>query len=506
VYTALFVDDEPSVIETLRSSIHWQQFGVDTLLSASDGRQALTLFSGRTIHLLIADIRMPHMGGLELLQAVRTASPDTRCILLTAYGEFDYAREAIKLGVENYLLKPLRISEMEETIEKAVNSMYVSHTDRKQLFRDSILSRWASGTIGSEDLAERAAILNINIYRPGYCAVCIRKKQTAVSIALFCSACTERFSKKNDIHLFCDDADRCVFIIGADEIDLKNIAGTFRSIAAEKDLQASLVVSVGPVVPDSGLLYQSYRTACRNLELADVSASDVVIAQKNNYPSPETDVLSEEIVMLFHSENEAERSAGYEKLAEHLMESGNTCKATHLAVSGLLQVFMNSFPDRSDIHTQLQSRIQICLSLSERSAIVSVVRELFEYGYLLYQYYFDRFSSVIQQAIGYIHDCYVSGLSIEEFCAKRRMNTSYLGYLFKKETGMFFNTYLLQFRVSRACYLLKNTDIKICDIARQVGFSSVSYFISCFRQQTSLSPKKYRIMQPEEDEKTPDNT
>lgn len=120
------------------------------------------------------------------------------------------------------------------------------------------------------------------------------------------------------------------------------------------------------------------------------------------------------------------------------------------------------------------------------------VRELLEYSCLLFRYCFEQLSPVIRHAVDYIHAHYSESLSIKEFCVKNKMNTAYLGFLFRKETGMFFNNYLTQYRICSAILLLQETDRQIGDIAAEVGFSSTSYFISCFKKQTGLSPIKFR--------------
>ena len=114
MFTVLLADDESSVLETLKSRISWQELGVGTVLTAGNGEEALVLAKQQPISLVVADIRMPAMDGLTLIRHIRQFSPDTHCIVLSAYNEFEYAREAISLGVENYLLKPLEMEELEQ--------------------------------------------------------------------------------------------------------------------------------------------------------------------------------------------------------------------------------------------------------------------------------------------------------------------------------------------------------------------------------------------------------
>ena len=134
MYTVLLVDDEPTILETLSSTICWQQFGVNTLLKSLDGYQALEIMRNHKIDLLITDIEMPNLDGLTLLKKTRETFPDVHCILLTAYGEFKYAQTALQYGVENYLLKPINKTELEETIEKALNNIYINRKNSHILF------------------------------------------------------------------------------------------------------------------------------------------------------------------------------------------------------------------------------------------------------------------------------------------------------------------------------------------------------------------------------------
>lgn len=153
MYTVLLVDDEEKILEVMKVRIGWQELGVDKLLTASDGQAALEYFEQQRIDLLVTDIRMPRMDGLELIEKVRSLYPDTHCILLTAYGEFEYAHRAIQLGVENYLLKPVADVEMEQTIQKALDNIYNRRKNSRDLLRENTLNRWVSGSIGAKNWA-----------------------------------------------------------------------------------------------------------------------------------------------------------------------------------------------------------------------------------------------------------------------------------------------------------------------------------------------------------------
>lgn len=112
--------------------------------------------------------------------------------------------------------------------------------------------------------------------------------------------------------------------------------------------------------------------------------------------------------------------------------------------------------------------------------------------WLLYHSQTGSISPIVSQALRYIKENFSASVSIKEFCNQFDINASYLGYLFKTETGVFFNDYVSQVRINNAMLLLENTHKKIAEIAERVGFSNVSYFIKCFRGHTGISPAKYR--------------
>ena len=218
MYTVLITDDEPATQNSLSTAVHWQQFGVDKVLVADDGYQALNIMARNKIDLLITDIQMPHMDGITLLKEVRNSYPETHCIILTAYNEFEYARAAVKLGVENFLLKPLVKEELEETIEKALNNIYAHQAISRQLFRDNILLRWAKGSITSSELSDRSELLGLNLYLAEYCTVCIGTRQACPVLSSFCNICLGYLERTYKVQLFRNDHDQPVFIIGSKKI------------------------------------------------------------------------------------------------------------------------------------------------------------------------------------------------------------------------------------------------------------------------------------------------
>ena len=502
MYTVLLVDDETSMLDTLIQGIHWQQYGVDSVLTAQDGLQALDILSGKHVDLLITDIKMPHMDGLSLLKAVRSTYPDTHCLILTAYEEFDYARQAMQLGVENYLLKPLELEEMEESIERALDNIYANRRISHRLFRNNVFTRWVNRTISTVELAERANLLKLNLYLPEYCVVVFRKKQHALSLSSYCQSCLEQLSVYYDVHHFKDDSDRHVLILGGGQLNTQQITNILSAEAHRRNLGHLLMAAVGNTVAGPDNVPESYQAASDLIESADpdtylpTTVLDLTILRSSPNSEQDKTSLTQQLSLLFQIGDEEEQNTErFASFSEQLVEMTNQrslASVQTLLSHSLIRLFAQDFPNHPDAQSQLNNRLRMTRSIADVDAFTADVTDLLAFSSLLYRYYVNKLHPLVQSAIHYIHAHYCEAISIPEFCIQTKVSSPYLGYLFKKETGYFFNSYLTQHRIYCSIPLLLDSDLKINDIAAQVGFTSASYYITRFKQQIGMSPIKYR--------------
>ncbi len=492
MYCVLLVDDEQIILNTLLTSIPWQQLGVDQVLTASDGNAALTLIRNSSVDLLISDIKMPHMDGLELLTHVRSEYPAIHCILLTAYGEFEYAKKAIELGVENYLLKPFKQNELESTIEKALDNIYRSRENNQDLFQNNILLRWATGNITSDELSERAPFFHLNPYLSNYRAVVIHRLTPQCSLSTFYSRCCARADFPKNSRSFWANREQLVLIL-SDTAEDAQLADLFKQTADSLHCTDQLLIAIGINVDCSEKLPKSYQSA-RQL-LSSVSQTDQnanVLYHQKNRASDQT-MLVHELIRAFQSENEEMRTQCFDSIFGFLEKYADRyADRFRLLLGNLILLFEQELPEQPQIPAQLNRRAQLLSSVETQTDFIQAANELLNCSYLLFRYYFEKFSPIIQYAVTYIHEHYGESLSIKEFCVKNKMNTAYFGYLFKKDTGMFFNNYLTSYRICSSLPLLLNTSKSVQEIAKEIGFSSPTYYISCFKKQTGLSPVKYR--------------
>ncbi|MGI6738411.1 MAG: response regulator [Christensenellales bacterium] len=495
MYTVLIVDDETSVLKSLSTNIAWQQLGVSTLLTASDGKRALEMLSSQQVNLVITDIKMPNMDGIALLGEIHSKYPDTLCILLTAYSEFEFARKAIQFGVENYLLKPLNSKELEETIENALDKIYLNQKITNNSFRYNILTRWVTGNITSEELSERSSLLGINLYLPEYCVIYLCSKDTSVSLSAYSKSCASGLSSSYELYKFMDNFGRYIFILGSSHILHDQIVLDFRAESVRQGVESSVVLAIGKTVYNANKLPESYKSAFGLLKSADMEESGMLVLTDEDSAEQEIDILIHKINSSFQQHDKQLLSEQFQFIASELYQaavSSSAQSALALLKKSLYFFFSQEFPMFSEMQKLLFSRIQLLPVSTDKSVFESSVIDLLNYSHIQFCYYVKQFSPIIQVAIDYIHKYYSKDISIQDFSANNKISPAYLGYLFKKETGFFFNNYLTQYRISCSIPLLLNTSQKVNDIALNVGFTYPSYYISCFRKQKGMSPQKYR--------------
>lgn len=180
MYRVLIVDDEPMICEGLSALIGNERDELIEICTACDGETALELISYKEPQILITDIRMPKMNGIELLKNIRQRQLETKVIVLSGYDDFEYVRAMAVLGIENYLLKPVDEDELKATFQNIIHKINKENESKTKaqlnihLIKENIINRWIYGSIGEKELIERAEFLDIDL-EADYYQPCILK-------------------------------------------------------------------------------------------------------------------------------------------------------------------------------------------------------------------------------------------------------------------------------------------------------------------------------------------
>lgn len=285
MYKVMLVDDERFILEGLRQIIPWEEHGLEISAEASNGVQALEILESTNINILVTDIKMPQMDGLELIRSIKQKNSDMKFVILSGYDDFCFVKEGAKLGIENYILKPVNEDELSSTLTNVVEKIELElHRKIKlkadeDILRDNILYRWITNQINDNELEERAALLNIDLSCNSYIVCLIRVLQPqAVSLSsntgllkfAVQNICRETLDNYGNNTSFNDLSGDIVLLFSGDiaSNDKEKICELLNLCICniKKFLETDVFIAIGSVEDNSGSAYKSYSNAKSLLE------------------------------------------------------------------------------------------------------------------------------------------------------------------------------------------------------------------------------------------------
>ncbi|AWB43086.1 DNA-binding response regulator [Paenibacillus sp. CAA11] len=506
MYRVFIVDDEPFIIEGLYDIIDWADYGLEIVGHAGNGQKALEALRHTPVDVLITDISMPVMNGLDLIRGARQQRPELKAIVLSGFSEFEYLKEGMKLGIENYLLKPINVDELSSTLTTTVAKLHSSKTDSlldaygKQILKDNTLYRWLMGQIAPAEFRERAELLGLSLNQP-YIAVAVLHLQRGDSGRLL-EKLNDRLKDKESYAVFRDvDGDLVIaaalphWVEGKREF-LELMAELGEELEEENPVQIG-IGSIGQL-PDEAVL--SYEEAKKSLQyfliypehrLIDYS----LLPANERISRPEFPVVWQDYAKLILAKDKDQLLARIAQDFEDMQAiPGVTPEYVQDAALELMVRFKMTLQDikhteESDLFRQGFDCIRNASSYTELvEAIGDVACRVIE------SLVKDVKSPVVHQVLRYIHDHYAEELSLKTLGAHYHIHPVYLGQLFHKEAGETFTEYINKYRVERAKEQLVATNLKVHEIARSVGYWETGYFYKQFKKYVGISPTEYKSL------------
>jgi two-component system, response regulator YesN len=516
----LLVDDEPYVLEGLKVMIDWSAHGFKVCGEASNGEDALELVKMCNPDLVITDIKMPGMDGLEFIRlSCQKLHSTAKFVILSGYDEFSFARKAMLYNVSNYLLKPLDCEELDVVISKL--TIQIKEERRKTENINSQLSFVTSQSIrrvlkgeNKSSLINRISIL-LSISQEGE-AKCILFEVESLKSWLQVNDEIELSTKKDkarriieaalgpvfQFHLFEDDKGRFGIIV-CDKMPFYQSLESFAS-GLLLQLKHSLGESVFTAVSASGkgpaVLYEIYKQAVYALNLKFYLGNDSVI----NY----IDVKDMNLNYGLYMENlnvlleyvRTNQNKEIIKMVKQLFDYfSKSLTAPQIIITYIknfqLEMVKIIMEDNKDLKESLYQEFEFDKNLDNLT--LHALQESFLKQCLCAAAYINNLKQANPQQIicevkNYIKQNYFEDIKLKQVARQFYMNSVYLGQLFKRVTGMQFNDYLNTVRIEEAKKLLRQTDMKILEITRAVGYNDPKYFLCKFKSITSLPPSAFK--------------
>jgi two-component system, response regulator YesN len=513
----LIVDDEDYIVDGLAYDISWQDIGIDNVFTAYNASQALEHLSNYKIDIVITDIRMPSISGLELAQKIKYNWPYTKTIIYSGYNDFDYAKQAIEYNVFSYIMKPESYITIKETVWKAVEELKDQYTklsklsnlekqvvDTVPLIRNSIIKTFLSqGKLNQE--AQSHLPFTTEDYGILLVAVPSYKVKDEQKIILM-NAAKRILFPNNDILTFKDETNNNVLIFVYSDNpsiiqDIFNntdrvVEGFFEWIRNYISEDISLLWSSKIQVCE---LPNTYRELVHTLNCnffltksALIGPKDVITTKKPMY-QPE---FSYHKLMLLLEQDDLEyikkQILKYLEKLDAINNTESTLEFYHTLMACLISLshkrnlsvkkwcggLFEYLFDISTLHN-INDVKDICLKITQ--AYTSYLHSLKE----------KNTNRVVHDIKVYIEQNIERPISVKDLSSIFFLNTNYLSRLFKSVEGIPLTEYIINLKINKAKELLALPGMKIYDVSEKLGYESVSHFSKIFKKYTGISPKTY---------------
>ncbi|SFD37844.1 two component transcriptional regulator, AraC family [Bacillus sp. OV194] len=491
----LIVDDEPIIVQGLRETVPWNDLGAEVIGEAYDGEEAIDILQHADVDIILSDVKMPVMDGLKLREWVHNHAPHIPTIMISGYEEFEYAQRAIRLGVKDYLLKPVDIDDLMALV-KSISDETLK--EREKRCRQS-LQELLSATVmeyevdAGPDLSEkRFLLLGSEIQQYGEKLENMDEFQEQQLKQRWKIHLEKELEKKGMIcaSFFCDQnrlITMCV-LQGGDGWNKAGVQGI--KAVLEKKADVDCFICIAPFTENIGELKGSYQDLLRGMECYPFHPESVYHAAEVRGDSQAANAaLEEEIKQIFQAEV-SETAAAAEKLFMRFTQNRWPLARVCAAITSLENSMIEDFPEQlpltfqSGVNTTVYNSYDLLkkLFLQDIHTFMSYQKSAAQDG--------QRW--LMKKAVSYIHKHYADDLKAAEVAGIINVTPNYFSQLIKQETGKHFNDYLHEVRLQQAKLLLKETPCRIFEIAEQVGYRDYKYFVHIFKKSTSLTPTQYR--------------
>lgn len=524
MYELLLVDDEGLTREGISENVRWEELGYHLAGACENGREAAEFLMSHQVDVVLTDICMPFMDGMELSALIQKEYPRIKVLILSGYDDFAYAKGAIKYGVEEYLLKPITSFELSEVLTglkekldrekeelKRKDEIYAAYRKGEMLRRSEALLHTIKGTKSEKECEKELSEVGIFLKKPWMLVAvgCLSMylgdeplneacRQESALMSFIVYNVSQEIMEKYDAGEVCQGRDNRIFLLFSMEekkdVLVKEICGEIlKKVNATMDRDLSIFL--GSWEQELWKLHRSYEKAINGLQLTYTMGNNC-ITDAAGFSSraewmPQADRISENIVRHVREYEPEKLHADWQEMEAVLRkggcnreEAGKVLEAIDLR---LLKLLANM-----GVYLKEEELPQACLAETLKSAVEILEEKNLTYARKLSDANGNGARSTAYKAYDYIEEHYSeAGLSLQEVCAHLGVSTSRFSSIFKQTFDATFLEVLIGIRMEKAKELLSQTELKNYEIAEKVGFVDPHYFSIAFKKSAGMSPTEY---------------
>lgn len=533
MFKVFLVEDEIVVREGIRKNIPWEACGYIYSGDAPDGELALPLIRQIQPDLLITDIKMPFMDGLALIELVRKELPATKIIIISGYDDFSYAQQAIRMGVEQYLLKPVVKGKMVEILTALYKKMKTEQQQQEYLARFQrevneyetfarrrFFEQIVTGSLSVLDISETAKILNIDMNALYYNIVMF-----SLSSEGYDASAPESYSDSTAViqdkirHFISGHPEFILFIWNVTTYAVL-VKGCQEDIAYRTDLcirgirdsctaagrDVNWHIACGDPVPRLGSIPACFAKASRILSYRYICPEEHILSEaigrdlgRRNRPGEKTEKkeINQKSIRNFLSSGANEEIDSFIDQLLQSAESENVspalfCRYMTMMVYFAAVEYLDSIGCRADSFWSLELRPNDSVTTPEETRryafrVMGQAIELRDRENKKHQH------DLLNQAIRFIDEHYrEESISLERVAKEVNISPNYFSAVFSQEVGMTFIEYLTSKRIEEAKHMLRETGRRSSEVAYAVGYKDPHYFSFVFKKVNGCTPSEYR--------------
>lgn len=556
MFKVLIIDDEPIIRKGIRNIVNWDNFGCEVIGEADDGQDGKELIIKEKPDIIITDIRMPEVDGLSMIGDIRDVVPDSKIVILTGYRDFDYAREAIKLGAFDYILKPTKIEELNNVILRAVKDLRFKYDRMSEIekmrkmyeknlpfIKEKLLYNMIFGYCNdsASSIAQAESLgMKVDDFLLGLIEIDECTKETPIGDSKaesddnssigetnlyqfgIVSTLQEVFSEKYDVLSVPVTGKRIAFLLRFPENEQPcqeevNSKCTY----LQKIVQDCFGFTISIAISTKG---KGYKQLCGKFKECKEAMEHKFYLGTNSvifysdlgtfFKYSDYSELTEQqqkLITNVKSGNEEEVVACFKSLTQTVNNFGSSDKEyiknfyfnTILLINSIRTTVAGSDkqPDETAL-SNLYQMVEKCDNLCDlnnvlENAVKQTVGKVHDFNN-------NNLKLLLRRAIDYIENHYADEVTLNQVADKLYVSNYYLSRMFKKELGVNFIDYLNELRINKAKSLLADAKYKTYEVAEAVGVPNSHYFSKLFRRYVGMTASEFResIKQTDEQQKT----
>lgn len=520
----LIIDDEYLERNLLKGCIDWNTLGMEIVSEASNAEEGFKLIDELKPDVVFTDIKMPGIDGIKFSESILQKYPAIKIVVLTGYNDFNYAQKSVKIGISDFLLKPIDEDEVLNTASK-LKAVIESERKEKEEFeelkrqlydnlpylRERFLNELISGNLDDNLIKEKLEFfditLNGSIYQVAALEIInsndVNEESRLIQNFKVTNYVKNYFKDLKGIIVFADSMNRIIILNNDEKLDLYKICIRLKNKII-KDVDCTVNIGIGNIKGEISDIKISYIEA--------IDALNYRIAVGNN------NVIHYRDVQFTESKTGLDTNHMFNELRFYL-KSGLETDAMNIVKDVFSNIDLKSENAIKLIHVTALNIISICFSVSlelKENFDDIYLSEVESYNNIInietLPDMIEYISTIVKSTIKAVNKEQISNINnlidnvkkfIEEnisdsnlslsYVAKHfYLNPSYLSRTFKKETGINFIEYLTNKRMEKAINLIKEKNMKSFEIANAVGIQDPNYFSSCFKKYTGLNVSEYK--------------